>query len=107
MPQRGVLATFTSASGGDVARLLASSPLAFAACNDPVALAPRGDVPADRLQALETELHRALTDHELLVSSDLRQASDYSTKVLINTPGVATGSLLNKLEKNWSCRAPR
>ena len=33
------------------------------------------------------------------MSSDLRQASDCSTKVLINTPGVATGSLLNKLEK--------
>ena len=65
-----------------------------------------GDVPADPLQTFETELHRALTGHELLISSDLRQTSGCSTKLLMTLPGIATRNLLNKLGKPRSARQP-
>jgi len=75
-------------------------------CTGQTALAPVGDVPADPLQALETELHRPLTGHEQPVGSDLRQTSGCSTKLLMTLPGIATRNLLNKLGKPRSARQP-
>ena len=91
------LPALSTASWGDAASLLASGPLASASGNGPVALVPVGDVPADQLQAFASELHRALGERELLLSSDLRQTSGCVTQLLITAPGIATRTQLNQL----------
>ena len=82
----------------DATDLLARGPLATA-CNSPIALVPIGDIQADQLQAFATELRRALSGREVLVSSDLRETSECATQILITAPGVATRTQLSHLNQ--------
>ena len=64
-----------------------------------------GAISNDQLNAFATELRRALSGRELLVSSDLRQTSACSTQLLLSAPGVATRIELSQLNQKLALQA--
>ena len=94
----------TPLAWSDAIDLLASGPLAKGGAGA-IALIPVGAISNDQLNAFATELRRALSGRELLVSSDLRQTSACSTQLLLSAPGVATRIELSQLNQKLALQA--
>ena len=83
----------------DAADLLAEGPLAKASESNAIALIPIGDIPNEQLQAFSAEISRAIQNHELLVSTDLRQTRRCATQLLVTSKGVVTRTQLSQLRQ--------
>ena len=86
----------------DAVELLASSLIANASHNSPIALIPIGGVSEEQLHRFSTELQRAMTGYELFINPKLHEAIKCSNQLLVTAPGIATRTELSQASQNFA-----
>ena len=97
-PQLDHLAIRPTDSWSDVVDLLAKGPLNVSEPG-PIGIVPIGNIPIENINLISKKLENALSNRDLIVSTDLRNTSSCATRLLLTAPGVITRTELSKFKQ--------